>query len=224
MIKAVVFDLDNTVYNYDECHSAAMRGLRDYVCCLYKIEKETFNMCFDDARREVKNLLGDTGASHNRMLYMQRFLEKINCNPVDGALELYDIYWNTVLEQMQPFPYVISLMEWLKQNSISIGILTDLTAHIQHRKIKRLGVESYIEAIVTSEEVGVEKPSARVFNRIKEKLGYEANEILMIGDSKFKDIDGAIGAGMHAILFELEDVNEMGDKVREYINDQADAK
>ena len=224
MIKAVVFDLDNTVYNYDECHSVAMYRLQDYACNQYKIGKEEFEMCFNSARKEVKSLLGNTGAAHNRMLYMQIFLEKIKCNPVDGTLELYDVYWNTMLEQMKPFPYVISLMKWLKQNSILIGILTDLTAHIQHRKIKILGIESYIDAIVTSEEVGEEKPSLRAFNRIKEKLQCDENEILMLGDSKCKDIDGAVRAGMHAILFTLADTDVMREKVMEYINDQMDEK
>ena len=32
MIKAVVFDLDNTIYNYDECHIVAMKQLEEYVC------------------------------------------------------------------------------------------------------------------------------------------------------------------------------------------------
>lgn len=224
MIKAVVFDLDNTVYNYDECHSLAMCRLQDYACNLYKMEKEEFETCFDSARKEVKNLLGNTGAAHNRMLYMQIFLEKIHSNPVEGALELYDIYWNTMLEQMEPFPYVTSLMKWLKQNNISIGVLTDLTAHIQHRKIKELGIASYIDVIVTSEEAGKEKPSLCAFKRIKTKLGCKANEILMIGDSQAKDIDGATGAGMHAILFELGEANVMDKKVMEYINDQMDEK
>ena len=204
MIKAVVFDLDNTVYNYDECHSVAMYRLQDYACNQYKIGKEEFEMCFNSARKEVKSLLGNTGAAHNRMLYMQIFLEKIKCNPVDGALELYDVYWNTMLEQMKPFPYVISLMKWLKQNSI----LDD----------------GDIDAIVTSEEVGEEKPSLRSFNRIKEKLQCDENEILMLGDSKCKDIDGAVRAGMHAILFTLADTDVMREKVMEYINDQMDEK
>ena len=64
----------------------------------------------------------------------------------------------------------------------------------------------------------------QAFNRIKARLQCDGNEILMLGDSKCKDIDGAVSAGMHAILFTLEDADAMREKVMEYINDQMDEK
>lgn len=184
MIKAVVFDLDNTIYNYDECHIVAMKQLEEYVCDKYGVNKVDFRKNFELAKVEVKKLLGNTGASHNRMLYMQIFLEKINQSPVEDALELYDIYWRAMLEKMTPFKYVMPLMKQLKHRKIEIGILTDLTAHIQHRKIKKLCITEYIDAIVTSEEVGAEKPSSIAFSRIIQKLHCNPEEILMIGDSQ----------------------------------------
>ena len=78
MIKAVVFDLDNTIYNYDKCHIVAMKQLEEYVCDKYGLNKVDFRKNFELAKDEVKKLLGNTAASHNRMLYMQIFLEKIN--------------------------------------------------------------------------------------------------------------------------------------------------
>ena len=201
MIKAVVFDLDNTIYNYDECHIVAMKQLEEYVCDKYGVNKVDFRKNFELAKVEVKKLLGNTGASHNRMLYMQIFLEKINQSPVEDALELYDIYWRAMLEKMTPFKYVMPLMKQLKHRKIEIGILTDLTAHIQHRKIKKLCITEYIDAIVTSEEVGAEKPSSIAFSRIIQKLHCNPEEILMIGDSQKKDIDGAVNVGMRGMLF-----------------------
>ena len=169
---------------------------------------------------EVKELLGDTGASHNRMLYMQLFLEKIHHNPVDGALELYDTYWDTMLQNMQVFPYVIPLLRNLNKLNITVGVLTDLTAMIQHRKIRQLGIAEYIDVLVTSEEAGKEKPSCEAFARLQEKLRYLPEEILMIGDSQKKDVDGAVNMGMNALLFTAEHKNDMGSRVMGYIYDR----
>lgn len=224
MIKAVVFDLDNTIYNYDECHIVAMKQLEEYVCDKYGLNKVDFRKNFELAKDEVKKLLGNTGASHNRMLYMQIFLEKINQSPVEDALQLYDIYWSAMLEKMTPFRYVMPLMKQLKHRKIEIGILTDLTAHIQHRKIKKLCITEYIDAIVTSEEAGGEKPSSIAFSRIIQKLHCNPEEILMIGDSQKKDIDGAVNVGMRGMLFSESYKDTMDERVMEYIDGGMDKK
>lgn len=224
MIKAVVFDLDNTIYNYDECHIVAMKQLEEYVCDKYGLNKVDFRKNFELAKDEVKELLGNTGASHNRMLYMQIFLEKINQSPVEDALELYDIYWSAMLEKMTPFKYVMPLMKQLKHRKIEIGILTDLTAHIQHRKIKKLCITEYIDAIVTSEEAGAEKPSSIAFSRIIQKLHCNPEEILMIGDSQKKDIDGAVNVGMRGMLFLESYKDTMDERVMGYIDGGMDKK
>ena len=224
MIKAVIFDLDNTVYNYDECHKKAMERLEKFVCCKYSIHADEFHRAYGDAKNEVKQLLDNTGSSHNRMLYMQIFLEKIGHSPVEDALELYDIYWNTMLGEMKLFPYVMPLFKRLKSRQILIGVLTDLTAQIKHRKIKTLGISKYIDAIVTSEEAGKEKPSTIAFERIIHKLNFDSNEILMVGDSMEKDIGGAMAVGMNSMLFSVDDKSIMDKKVMEFIDERVDKK
>ena len=186
------------------------------------MDTKTFNSKFDDAKKIVKNQLGNTGASHNRLLYMQTFLESIGRKPVDGAIELYNVYWDTMLENMHLFPYVLPLMIKLKENKICIGVLTDLTAHIQHRKIQKMGLTDYVEVLVTSEEAGKEKPSEIAFDKLKAKIKFAPEEILMIGDSQEKDIDGALQAGMHGILFSIDKASNMDQLVMEYINDRVD--
>lgn len=224
MIKAVIFDLDNTLYNYDLCHRKAMAELEKYVCSRYEISRECFLAKFDEARSDIKTQLGNTGASHNRMLYMQLLLEKLNHKPASGALELYDIYWNTMLDEMTLYPYVKSLIGELNRKGIIIGVLTDLTAHIQHRKLRRLGLAEYVDVMVTSEEAGAEKPSSAAFDRLKSKLKVSPEEMLMIGDSRSKDIEGAMSAGMNGLLFTDEDKNIMDEKVMRFINDRMDKR
>ena len=97
-----------------------MKQLEEFVCDKYGLNKVDFRKNFELAKDEVKELLGNTGASHNRMLYMQIFLEKINQSPVEDALELYDIYWSAMLEKMTPFKYVMPFMKQLKHIKIEI--------------------------------------------------------------------------------------------------------
>ncbi len=217
MIKWVVFDIDNTIYDYDFCHEIAMAKLEKYACEKYNISSGEFNNAFSKAKAYVKDNLGSTGASHNRMLYMQRFLENIGEKPVCGALGLYDTYWDTMLENMVPFGYVVPLMKELNKRGIHIAALTNLTAYIQHRKLKQMCLDSFIEAIVSSEEAGKEKPSDKAFKMILSKTNAKPEETMMIGDSLKKDIIGAKNAGMHGMLFEKEKLAVMEQIVLEYI-------
>lgn len=75
MIKAVVFDLDNTIYNYDECHIVAMKQLEEYVCDKYGVNKVDFRKNFELAKVEVKNCL-ETREHHIIGCYICRFFLK----------------------------------------------------------------------------------------------------------------------------------------------------
>lgn len=156
LYRGVIFDLDNTIYDYTECDHEASARLECLYCEKFGISKNEFRILYENAKEIVKQRLGTVAASHNRILYMQAFLELLHQKPSGLALEMYDVYWDSMLENMKLFDYVIPYFKYLKQHDIQIGILTDLTAHIQHRKICTLGIADYIDCLVTSEEVGEE--------------------------------------------------------------------
>ena len=76
-----------------------------------------------------------------------------------------------------------------------------MTADRQFDKLIRLGLGSYIDFMVTSEEVNAEKPDARLFKACAEKAGCEAAECVFVGDSLRGDVQGALDAGMKAVWF-----------------------
>ena len=196
-----------------------MEALSEYACTKFLITKEIFNDFFEKAKLDIKKQLGNVGASHNRMLYMQLFLEQIGEKPVIYALELYDIYWNTFLKNMKVFPYVYRLFDELRNRNISIFMLTDLTACIQHRKLKEIKLDEYINIIVSSEEAGAEKPAKIAFERLLSKVKYDPDELLMIGDSLVKDIDGAQNCGLNALHFRKEYQNDMDKRSLDFIDE-----
>ena len=206
MYKAVIFDLDDTLYDYESIHQKAVEKLRALVCKKFAISKAEFDSAFKWAKEQTKKLLKSTGASHNRMLYCQKILERLGKNPVDGAIEMYDCYWNSMLQDMRLRDGTVSLLERLKIDDVKIAICTDLTAHIQHRKIIKLGLVPYVDALVTSEEAGEEKPGERMYALVFEKLErlvphLKKRDCLFTGDSQEKDVEAPKRFGMNALLF-----------------------
>lgn len=199
MLDAVVFDLDDTLYEYGELNRRAIQVLCEFTCQKLLISSEEFMEAFIWARKETKKTLENTGASHNRMLYCQKILEYLNKFSAELGLAMYDTYWNYFLSHMVLREGAKEVLEICHRQKIKVGICSDLTAHIQHRKIKKLGISVYINAIVTSEEAGAEKPAPIMFKMILDKLRAEPSKTIFIGDSWEKDIKGAEQMGMKTI-------------------------
>lgn len=208
MVKLVAFDLDNTLYDYDACNDVAERCLLETIGRRLGISADYAGELLKKAKIQVKSQLGEVAASHNRLLYMQAVCEYRKVNPLHYAMEFYNCYWDTMLREMQPYPYVRPLFSHLHERGIEIAVLTDLTAHIQYRKLSRLGIADEIDYLTTSEEAGEEKPSAKMFEKLFSKVPYAPKEMLMVGDSRAKDVQGALDMGMQAILFEKDKFNQ----------------
>lgn len=202
MIKAVIFDLDNTLYAYDPLDAEARERVQGLTCKKLGITAQQYEEAYLFGRNETKRQLGDVGASHNRMLYCQKTLEYLGVNPIPLSLQMYETYWGTFLDKMTLFDGAREFLDQLKERGIRMMICTDLTAHIQHRKIQALGIAQDICCLVTSEEAGREKPAPEMFELCLKKLGLSAREVCYIGDSPKKDVEGARSAGMQAMLFD----------------------
>ncbi len=209
MIKLVAFDLDNTLYDYDACNLVAEKALFDEIKALSDVSSEEGRLILKKAKKYVKDNLGDVAASHNRLLYMQNICEQLSVSPFAYSRILYNSYWDNFISGMKLFDYVLPLFQDLIRNDIGIGILTDMTAYIQYRKIDKLEIGEYLSFLVTSEEAGEEKPSSKMFDCMMKKSGCTAEEMIMVGDSEKRDIAGARASGIKAILYEREaDIRE----------------
>ena len=200
--KGILLDIDNTVYDYNKTHSLAKDSLVNFCLKEFKITSEDVNFAYNKARNLVHIELSETAASHNRLLYIQKMLEILNINPTIYGLDIYNAYWDCFLKSLKPFKGVEILLDKYKH---SICLVTDLTAHIQYRKIKKLGLDNFCDKLVTSEEAGREKPHPYMFMLALKKLGLRVNDVCMIGDNFKKDIFGATSLGIESIWFNHED-------------------
>jgi putative hydrolase of the HAD superfamily len=133
----------------------------------------------------------------------------LNLNAVEITPVLYEAYWNAFIKKMQLYDGTMELLACLRERDIKIGICSDLTARIQFRKLMRLGLSNIVNAVVTSEECGREKPSEDMFKLVLDKLQVLPCDSIMIGDSLEKDVLGAKKAGMKAVLYGSCDNSEV---------------
>lgn len=201
-IKAVVFDIDNTLYDYDGTHIKGMEAVRAYCAETFGTEKDVFLECYERAMSLAQKRIGEsTAATHNRMIRFQLMMEMLDQPLFPHVMNLYNSYWDTLMLHMKPNPGILELMRDLKKAGIKIGIGTDMTAHIQYRKLEKMGMAPYIDAMVTSEEAGVEKPHPHLFRLCVDKLGCEPQECVFIGDVIEKDVLGARNSGLHGVWY-----------------------
>lgn len=212
MYKGVIFDIDGTLYDYQITDIRAMKHFCAFIEKNLGVEEKIFRETYSQARQIIRGRLKDTAAQHSRVLLIQTALELLGKNPFAHVLELYDVYWNYFIENMRPYDGVKEFLRGLKAFGMKISTCTDMTAHIQYRKISRLGLGKYIDFMVTSEETGFEKPAPIMFNTALAKMKISAAEAAYFGDSLDRDIQGAKNVGIEPFWFVADRKVDGGDE------------
>jgi YjjG family noncanonical pyrimidine nucleotidase len=82
-------------------------------------------------------------------------------------------------------------------------ILTNGFEDIQFVKVEASGLKNYFQAIITSQEVGTQKPDIKFFEYALKRADCLAHEVVMVGDHPIADIHGAENAGIRSIHLNL---------------------
>jgi putative hydrolase of the HAD superfamily len=201
VIRAVLFDLDDTLFDHRRSARAALREVharhaahadfdafeRHHARYLEEMHVEVLagRIGLDDARRErfrrVFLALGvaldsrdvDAVASAYRGGYLQAR------RPIQGAVEL--------LDAVRP--------------SARVAIVSNNLVDEQREKLLFCGLSPYVDVLMVSEEAGVSKPDPRIFEMALSRLDVAASEAVMVGDSWAADVTGATRAGIRAVWF-----------------------
>ena len=86
-----------------------------------------------------------------------------------------------------------------------MGLLTNLTRDMLPL-CRELGLESYLDFVVTSGEAGADKPQPAIFLAALERVGVNASEAVHVGDQYKLDVVGARGVGITPILIDRYDL------------------
>jgi putative hydrolase of the HAD superfamily len=188
-IKAVFFDLDDTLFPTRRSHArgldAAWRTLRR----LRPLTRAAFGRRYAAARGLVKRRLGRAPAARSRLLYFKEIDQRAALamsRAYDAACGSADIAAARRVAARLAERY-------------TLGIVTNQQCSLQLRKLARLDPSGRLfKFLVTSEEMGFEKPDPRIFAEACRRARCKPSQALMVGDNREHDVLGARRAGLRA--------------------------
>lgn len=189
MIRAVLFDLDGTLWDRDH-------AFRELVDTQHRAFPQLAAIPHD---RYVSRLieLDDHGLGDKRAAYAQ-VVSEFDLPPGFGPL-LFNHFVTTYASFFDPFPDAIATLRWLRAQGLKLGVITNGTIDAQEAKIVGLGLAPLMDVVLISEREGVRKPEAAIFERALTRLGVDAASAWFVGDHPDADIRGAKEAGLTAI-------------------------
>lgn len=225
--KYVFLDLDDTLYSYHECHSKALFFILEGLSHKLNIKINEIQDKYDLISKSLKYELLGTASCHNKGIYIKQLLEEYNIDL--GLSVLYEkSYWKMFYENLKCYDGVYDFIKWLKNNNIGVIIISDYETEHQIQKLKHLQLLPYIDKVITSEEVGKEKPSKQIFLTALHKINAKPEEVIMIGDNYEKDILGAKNMNILPFYFNQQElpgflnVSNFTDFHKDFINIQGE--
>lgn len=185
-IRAVLFDLDNTLYDHDPAFEA---WANHFVATHFPAEQQV------RLTRVLQQMiaLDATGKqSHAELFTRLKTLFPSLPPEVDELCYAFYMRW---LEQMTLTEDAMHLLNALDAAQIPFGIITNGPVQ-QNLKLDRLGLSARAKCIFISAVFGTHKPDPAIFRAAAEALNLSCEQILFVGDSPEADICGAKGVGM----------------------------
>lgn len=99
------------------------------------------------------------------------------------------------------FDDVLSTLKTLKERQLVLGLLTNASKDTI-AILPKLGLEPYLDFVVTSEEAKADKPNPKIFQLALERAKATAAETVHVGDQYEIDVAGARGAGIKPIMID----------------------
>jgi HAD superfamily hydrolase (TIGR01662 family) len=118
---------------------------------------------------------------------------------LDAVLRIEQEAW---WQGAHPDPAAVPVLDMLRAGGVRVGVCSNAPYRVRslHEQLVFLGLDTHLDAVTFSAEVGWRKPSPRIFAAALRALGTEASGTVMVGDSEVHDIAGAHAAGMRAVL------------------------
>jgi len=197
-IRAVLIDLDDTLIESSNGYEIATEVALVEFEKAHKTGRTPAELKQDyvHARTKTKERLSaNSPSSHNRLIYFKALLEQRTgrCAPND-FFDLIRHYEEALLKTL-----VLAEEPELRRLSAKVpfALVTDETLYTQMRKLGRIDpTGDLFRVVITSEEMGVEKPERLGFEEALSRLGVSAADTVMIGDSFEKDMRGAAQLGI----------------------------
>ncbi len=197
MVTALSFDADQTLWDFHEVHQRALASTAAEMISRNYVHADGVDVArLQSVRDEV--VIEFRGRPHNLEAVRQRsfevFLERAGHQDALGAAaSLTEHFLDIRFNQIRLYPEVKASLERLKRR-YRLGLLSNGNSYPD-----RCGLPDTFDAVVLGPDIGIEKPDARPFEVIAEKLGVAVRSLMHVGDAA-DDVDGANRAGAVSVL------------------------
>jgi HAD superfamily hydrolase (TIGR02253 family) len=216
-IKAVLFDIDDTLFDRDKVQVEMVSHLmREFPELFERFSHDELLKVFLETDRIATEEF-DKGADIEevRIGRFRNFL-RILCLNEDLAEKLNSSYLKAYPLLNAPMDDVEYVLEQLS-GKYQLGIVSNGSPRIQHAKLDTLGIRDYFECVVISEELGYRKPDPRIFLEALRLLSRKPEECVYVGNLLETDILGAKNAGLKSCWLNRRDPpTPMTDLVPDY--------
>ena len=201
MIKRIIFDVDNTLLPWrDEYINAYDKALNE----LNITHTREDILTIDKAESEYESHYN----IYDRKLMNDYMNSRSKINLPDNFVDTYIKHLSYCYKEEDKV--IIPTLEYLS-SKYELVVLSNWFRENQEKRLKALDMNKYFVDSYYTDEV-LNKPNKEPF--IKACGPYKVDECIMIGDNYKIDIEGAINAGLRAILIDPNDKYEYKDKIK----------
>lgn len=198
MIKAVVFDLDNTLVDFmgmkRQAVDAAIGAMMD----------AGLNLTFDQVKDRIDGIYAELGIEYQKVF--DKLLEDV-LGYVDPRIISAGIiaYRRAREAALKPYPHVTATLMQLNRQGLRLGILSDAPTREAWLRLCFINFHHFFDHVVTFDDTGERKPSPKPFKLILERLDVAPSEAIMVGDWAERDLAGAKNVGMRTAFAKYGD-------------------
>jgi putative hydrolase of the HAD superfamily len=201
VIRSVLFDLDDTLFDHGHAARQALEAVRDTHMSIAalapgELERQHAEILEVLHLQVLRGTLGLDAARQER--FRRLFLSAGVDADETLAAAAAAAYRARYMTSWREVAGATSLLRALRAR-VRVGIVSNNLTREQEDKLRFCGFDRLVDAVVISESAGVSKPDPEIFRMALAQLGTPATEAVMIGDAWNTDIAGARAAGMRAV-------------------------
>lgn len=203
MISAIVFDVDDTIYDQQAPYRIAVEN------CFPDFDMTQINQAYIRFRHYSDTgfprvMVGEWTTEYFRFWRCEQTLLEFGYRQIseDEGNHFQEIY-EKELDQITMLDEMRLTLDFLKEKNIPMGIITNGPTEHQLKKVKKLGLYEYVapKRVLVSQATGFQKPQKEIFNLAAEQFDMNPDTTLYVGDSYDNDIIGAHNSGWHSMWF-----------------------